>query len=60
MSLISLVVVLLIVGAILYVINRLPGIDGNILRIINLVVILVVLLWVLQLLVPGLSGIRIP
>lgn len=60
MNLISLVITLLIIGAILYVIQRLPGIDSTIKTIIYFVVILVVLIWLLQGLVPGLGTIRIP
>lgn len=59
MSLISLVIVLIIIGALLYVVSLLP-IDGTIKKIINIVVIIVVLLWILQLFVgPGFGDIRI-
>jgi hypothetical protein len=48
MSLIYLVMVLIIIGALLYLINSILPIDGNIKKIINVVVIIVVCIWVMQ------------
>ncbi len=59
MSLISLVIILIIVGVLLYVVNTLIPLDGKIKQIINIVVILVVLLWLLQLFVGPMADIRI-
>ncbi len=58
MSLISLVITLIIVGAVLYVISLLP-IDGTVKKIINIVVILVILLWILQMFVGGIGDIHV-
>ena len=48
MSLIGLIVVLVVVGVILYLINSIIPMDGNIKMIINVLVVLVVCLWLLQ------------
>lgn len=48
MSLIQLIVVLVVVGVILYVINSVLPVDATIKKIINVVVILVVCLWLLE------------
>ena len=48
MSLIGLIVVLIVVGVILYLVNTIIPMDGNIKTIINVLVILVVCLWILQ------------
>lgn len=47
MTLISLVVTLVVVGVILWLINNYIPMDGNIKKILNVVVILVVILWLL-------------
>jgi hypothetical protein len=59
MSLISLLVVLVVFGAVLYIVQLLP-IDGTIKRIIGVVVVVVLLLYVLQAfgLISG-TGIRL-
>ena len=48
MSLIGLIVVLVVVGVVLYLINSIIPMDGNIKMIINVLVVLVVCLWLLQ------------
>jgi hypothetical protein len=50
MTLLSLVLVLVVVGVLLWLLNTYGGafIDGKILKIINVVVIVVVILWLLQ------------
>jgi low temperature requirement protein LtrA len=53
MSLISLVVVLIIVGVLLWLINNYIPMDGKIKKIINAVVIIAVVLWILGLFVGG-------
>ena len=45
---ISLLVTLIIVGVLLWLVNTTIPMDGNIKKIINVVVIVVVMLWVLQ------------
>ena len=57
MDLISLIVVLIIVGVLLYLINNLIPMDSKIKTIINVVVVVAVCLWLLNLLV---GPIRIP
>lgn len=62
MDLITLVVVLIIVGALLWAVNtQLTFIDANIKKIINVVVIIVVLLWLLSVfgILPDLNAIRV-
>ena len=61
MSLISLIVILVIVGVILYMINtQITVIDDKIKRIINWVVVIVVCLWLLSVfgLLPDLNAIK--
>lgn len=62
MSLITLIVLLLIIGAVLWVVNtQLTFIDANIKKIINIVVIIVVCLWLLSVfgILPDLNAIRV-
>ncbi len=58
MSLITLVIYLVVVGAILYIVSLLP-IDGTIKKIINVVVVLVILLYVLQIFLGDLPTLRL-
>ncbi len=48
MGLIDLLIVLILVGVVLYLVNRLIPMDQNIKTIINAVVIIVVVLWLLR------------
>ena len=48
MSLISIIVVLIVVGVLLYLVNTMIPMDAKIKTIINIVVVLVVCLWLLQ------------
>ena len=61
MSLISLVVVLIVVGILLWLVNTQIGqyIAPPVLKIINVVVVVVLVLWILSLFVPGLPDIRV-
>lgn len=62
MSLISLVVVLIVIGVLLWLVNtQLTMIDGTIKKIINIVVIIVVCLWLLSVfgILPDLNAIRV-
>jgi len=59
MSLISLCLVLIVVGVLLYVVNTLVPMDAKIKTIVNIVVVLFVLLWLLQTLGFADLGIRI-
>ena len=51
MGLIQLLILLIVIGVLLYVVERVLPIDGSIKLIIRVVVILVVVLWLVQLLV---------
>jgi len=61
MSLISLVVVLIVVGGLLWLVNTYILMDGKIKNIINVVVVIAVVLWLLNVfgLFSGLQDIRI-
>ena len=60
MSIISLLITLIIIGVALYLINTLIPMDDKIKTIINVVIVLVILLWLLQVFVGGdLGQIRI-
>ena len=48
MSLISLVVVLIVVGVLLWLVNTYIPMDGKIKQILNIVVVIAVVLWLLQ------------
>ncbi len=60
MSLVGIVVVLLVVGVLLWAVNQLPFIDATVKKIIWVLVIVVVAIWLLNLLVPGVLDIRVP
>ena len=61
MSLVSLVVVLIVIGILLWCVNTQIGqyIAPPVLKIINVVVVVVLVLWILSLFVPGLPDIRV-
>ena len=61
MPLISVVIVLIIVGVLLWLVNTYIPMDATIKKIINIVVIVAVVLWVLSLFLPmgNLGGIRV-
>jgi hypothetical protein len=48
MSLISLLVVLIVVGVILWLINTYIPMDAKIKKILNVIVVIVVIIWLLQ------------
>ena len=48
MSLISLIVVLIVVGLLLWLVNNYIPMDGKIKQILNIVVVIAVVLWLLQ------------
>lgn len=61
MSLITLVVLLIIVGVLLWVVNTQIPMDATIKKIINIVVIIVVCLWLLSVfgILPDLNSIKV-
>lgn len=48
MSLLSLVITLLVVGVLLYLVNRYIPMDPTVKRIINILVIVVIVIWILR------------
>ena len=48
MSLISLIIVLIVVGVVLWLINTYIPMDGKIKTILNVVVVIVVVIWIVQ------------
>lgn len=61
MSLLSIIIVLIVVGVLLWLINTYIPMDGKIKGILNAVVVIVVVLWLLQAfgLLNGLAGIHV-
>jgi len=61
MSLVSLVVVLIVVGVLLWLVNTYIPMEATIKRIINIVVIVAVCIWLLSVfgLVPDLNAVRV-
>lgn len=50
MSLLSLVITLLVVGVLLYLVNKYIPMDATVKRIINIVVIVILVIWILKVL----------
>jgi hypothetical protein len=61
MSLLSIIIVLIVVGVLLWLINTYVPMDGKIKGILNAVVVIVVVLWLLQAfgLLGPIAGIRV-
>ena len=62
MSLLTVVVVLIVVGVLLWLVNSYIPMDGKIKQILNIVVVIVVVLWLLTDvfgLLPAISSIRV-
>ncbi len=61
MSLINLIVVLVVVGVLLWLVNKYIPMDARIKSILNVVVLIVVVLWLLNVfgILPNLSRVRI-
>jgi len=60
MSLLTLILVLVIVGVVLYLINRYVPMDGKIKTILNWVVVIILIIWLLKIfgLLSGLNNVR--
>ena len=56
MSLVSIVVILVVVGVLLYVVNTFVPMDSKIKKILNVVVVVVVVIWLLGVFFHGWSG----
>ena len=61
MPLIQLVLVLIVIGVLLWAVNNYIPMDGRIKQILNIVVVIAVVLWLLQIfgIISGFDGIRI-
>ncbi len=61
MSLISVIVILIVVGVLLYFLQTAPFIDGQMKQVIRWLVIIVVVLWLLSIaqILPDLGSIRV-
>ena len=61
MSLITLIIILVIVGVILWLVNSYIPMDAKIKKILNIVVVIAVILWLLSVfgLLPNITGIRV-
>ncbi|TVQ95800.1 MAG: hypothetical protein EA399_17135 [Desulfovibrionales bacterium] len=61
MPLINLIIILVVVGVVLWLVNNYIPMDGNIKKILNVVVIIAVIIWLLSVfgVIGSLSGIRI-
>lgn len=61
MSLISLVIVLIVVGVLLWLVNTYIPMDGKIKQILNIVIVIAVVIWLLGIfgVVPNLHDIRV-
>jgi hypothetical protein len=57
MSLISVILVLIVVGVLLWLVNSFIPMDQKIKQILNVVVIIAVVLWLLALFIPGLGNV---
>jgi hypothetical protein len=57
--LITLIVVLLVVGVVLYLINNYVPMDPKIKNILNIVVVIAVVIWLLVVILPSLTGHRL-
>jgi hypothetical protein len=54
MPLIQIILVLILVGVVMYLINLIPIIDATMKKIINGLIIIVVVLWIITIIFPGL------
>jgi low temperature requirement protein LtrA len=60
MSLISVVLVLIVIGVLLWLANTYIPMDPKIKQIMNAVVVIAVVLWLLAIFLPGLADIKVP
>ena len=59
MNLISIVVILIVVGVLLWFVNTTVPMDGKIKQILNAVVVMAVILWILTLFLGGIPNIHV-
>lgn len=59
MSLITIIVVLIVVGLLLYAANNWLPMDPKIKQILNVVIVLAVILWLLAIFLPGFGDVRV-
>jgi len=60
MPILTLLIVLVVVGVVLYLVNNFIPMDAKIKQILNVVVVVLVVIWLLSMFVPGLGSIRVP
>lgn len=59
MDLISLIVVIVVIGLVLWLINTFIPMDAKVKQILNVVVVIILILWLLSLFLPGLPHITV-
>ncbi len=61
MPLLSLILVIVVIGVVLYLINTFIPMDANVKKVLNIAVIVILCIWLLQLIVPlgNLPSVRI-
>ena len=59
MDLISLIIVIVIIGVILWLVNQYVPMDAKIKQILNIVIVIALVLWLLSLFIGGFPNIRI-
>lgn len=59
MSLIHLVLILVVIGIVLWLINNYIPMDAKIKMIVNIVIVIVIIVWLLSLISPGISDVRV-
>ena len=59
MSLINLVLILIVIGVLLYLVNNYIPMDGKVKQIINVVVLIAVVVWLVQIFIGPLPDIRV-
>ena len=59
MDLISLIIVIVIIGVILYLVNQYIPMDAKIKQILNIVIVIALVIWLLSLFIGGIPNVRI-
>jgi len=59
MGLVELVLILIVIGVLLYLVNTLIPMDAKIKQIINIVIVIAVVLWLIQLFLGPLPDVRV-
>jgi hypothetical protein len=59
MNLLSLILLLIVIGVVLYLVNRFIPMDQAIKTILNVVIVVVIIIWLIEALFPGLGTIQL-